>query len=314
VLTKKVLESLVLAGAFDSLGYTRRGLHEHQEKVSAPIAAERKAEALGQFSLFGGSDRAASEIDESVVRGPEFDKRTLLRLEKEMLGQFVTDHPLLEIKDAMTAQTDMEVGDVPTLGDGDLVTVGGIVAAVQRKYTKRGEPYAVFRVEDLAGGVQVIAFPSVYELVPTLIEVDAIVLVKGRVDLRGRELQLRAVEIREPDLGEAPAPALPEGVLVVDLAAASCTNAVIGKLKELLGAHPGTTPVHVRFLSSNGVTPLEVGSFRVNPGPGLLSELRLLLGTRAARLDPAVVAPAVRVVRIPEDPQVPAGARPPGAG
>jgi hypothetical protein len=103
-------------------------------------------------------------------------------------------------------------------------------------------------------------------------------------------------------------------VLVVDLAAASCTSAVIGKLKELLAAHPGTTPVHVRFLSSNGVTPLEVGSFRVNPGPGLLSELRLLLGTRAARLEPALVATAVRVVQIPEDPQVPAGARPPSAG
>ena len=314
VLTKKVIESLVLAGAFDSLGYARRGLHEHQEKVSAPIAAERKAEALGQFSLFGGSERAASEIDESVVRGPEFDKRTLLRLEKEMLGQFVTDHPLLEIKDAMAAQTDMEIGDVAALGDGDLVTVGGIVAAVQRKYTKKGEPYAVFRIEDLAGGVSAIAFPSVYELVPTLIEIDAIVLVKGRVDLRGRELQLRVVEIREPDLGGPTVPAMPQGLLVVDLAAASCTNAVIAKLKELLGAHPGTTPVHVRFLSSNGVTPLEVGSFRVNPGPGLLSELRLLLGARAARLEPVLAAPATPIVSLPEARQVPAGMHRPTAG
>jgi DNA polymerase-3 subunit alpha len=182
---------------------------------------------------------------------------------------------------------------------------------VQRKFTKKGEPYAVFRVEDLAGGVQVIAFPSVYGLVPTLIEIDAIVLVKGRVDLRGRELQLRAMEIREPDLGGGAVPTIPDGVLVVDLAAASCTNAVIAKLKELLAVHPGTTPVHVRFLSSNGVTPLEVGSFRVNPGPGLLSELRLLLGTRAARLEPILAEPAVRVVTIPEGRQVPAGVRQP---
>jgi DNA polymerase-3 subunit alpha len=90
VLTKKVLESLALAGAFDSLGYARRGLVENQDKVSGPIAAERKAEAAGQFSLFGGGEQAATEIDETVIAIEEFDKRTLLRLEKEMLGQFVT--------------------------------------------------------------------------------------------------------------------------------------------------------------------------------------------------------------------------------
>ena len=101
VLTKRVLESLIQAGAFDSLGYTRRGLLENQDRVSAPILAERKAEAAGQFSLFGGGDDpdAAGQVDESVLQGEEFDKRDLLRYEKEMLGQFVTDHPLLGVKD-----------------------------------------------------------------------------------------------------------------------------------------------------------------------------------------------------------------------
>ena len=285
VLTKKVLESLVLAGAFDSLGYARKALLEGHEKVSGPIAAERKAEAAGQFSLFGGGERAAHEIDESVLTGEEFDRRTLLRLEKEMLGQFVTDHPLLSVKDRLAAQTDMEVAEVVNLGDGDLVTVGGIVASVARRYTRKGEPYALFRLEDLAGGVAVVAFPSVFEQVPNLVETDAIVLVKGRVDLRGRELQLRAVEIRELDVGASrTAPPVP-GVVIVDLAAASCTNAVIAKLKDLFGAHPGSTPVLVRFISSQATTPIEVGSVRVDPAAGLLSELRLLLGPKAARLE-----------------------------
>ena len=285
VLTKKVLESLVLAGAFDSLGYARKALLEGYEKVSGPIAAERKAEAAGQFSLFGGGERAAHEIDESVLEGDEFDRRTLLRLEKEMLGQFVTDHPLLSVKDRLGAQTDMEVADVVNLGDGDLVTVGGIVASVARRYTRKGEPYALFRLEDLAGGVSVVAFPGVFEQVPNLVETDAIVLVKGRVDLRGRELQLRAVEIRELDVG-AVAPARPTpGVMVVDLAAASCTNALITKLKDLFGAHPGSTPVLVRFISAQGTTPIQVGGVRVDPAAGLLSELRLLLGPKAARLE-----------------------------
>ncbi|MGH2650854.1 MAG: DNA polymerase III subunit alpha, partial [Actinomycetota bacterium] len=270
VLTKKVLESLVLAGAFDSLGYARKALLEGYEKVSGPIAAERKAEAAGQFSLFGGGERAAHEIDESVLDGDEFDRRTLLRLEKEMLGQFVTDHPLLSVKERLGAQTDMEVADVVNLGDGDLVTVGGIVASVARRYTRKGEPYALFRLEDLAGGVSVVAFPGVFEQVPNLVETDVIVLVKGRVDLRGRELQLRAVEIRELDVG-AVAPARPTpGVMVVDLAAASCTKALIAKLKDLFGAHPGSTPVLVRFISSQGTTPIEVGGVRVDPAAGLL--------------------------------------------
>ncbi len=298
VLTKKVLESLILAGAFDSLRYSRKALLEGHDKVSGPIAAERKAEAAGQFSLFGGGEQAAHEIDESVLEGSEFDQRTLLRLEKEMLGQFVTDHPLLGVKDALAAQTDMEVAEVANLGDGDLVTVGGIVASVARRYTRKGEPYALFRLEDLAGGVSVIAFPSVFELVPHLVEPDAIVLVKGRVDLRGRELQLRAVEIREPDIG-AGKPAVHEsGALVVDLPAASCTNAVIGKMKELLANHPGHAQVQVRFISSAGVTPIDVGGYRVQLGAGLLSELRMLLGPHAARVEDGG-APE-RLVTLPE--------------
>jgi DNA polymerase-3 subunit alpha len=273
--------------------------------VSAPISAERKAEAAGQFSLFGGGEQAATDIDESVLQGIEFDKRTLLRLEKEMLGQFVTDHPLLEVKDALGAQTDLELSDVGNLGDGDLVTVGGIVASVARKFTKKGEPFAQFRLEDLTGGVTVVAFPNVYEAVPDLIEPDAIVLVKGRADLRGRELQLRAIEVTEPDLG-IERRSEPDSVLVVDVPASACSPAVIAKLKQLLGGHAGHTPVKVRFLSKDGVMPLDVGPFRVNPGAGLLSELRLLFGPDAASVVPRARDAARPTVTIPETVATPA--------
>ncbi|MBI4260651.1 MAG: DNA polymerase III subunit alpha, partial [Actinobacteria bacterium] len=288
--TKKVLESLVLAGAFDSLGYTRRGLYEAYTKVSDPILAERKAEAAGQFSLFGGDDRSAYRIDEAVLHGPEFDRRDLLREEKAVLGQFVTDHPLLEIREAMAAQTDLELSETGNLGDGDLVTVGGIVAAVGRKYTKRGEPYALFRLEDLTGGVTVVAFPSVYEKVAGAIAPDRILLVRGRADLRGRELQLAAVEIREPVLaGDAVVDlSRPGGRVVVDLAAATVTNGMLSKLKDVLAAHPGRTPVTVRFVASGGVTPLKVGDgYSVDPTEGMLSELRRLLGPESVRLESA---------------------------
>jgi DNA polymerase III subunit alpha len=281
VLTKRVLESLILSGAFDSLGYSRKAMLENQESISAPIISERKAEAAGQFSLFGGE--GPMQIDESVLAGDEFDKRLLLSHEKEMLGQFVTDHPLLEVRDALASQTTHEIVDLDTLGDGDLVTVGGIIGPVARKYTKRGEPYAQFRLEGLAGGVEVLAFPSVYEAVPGLIETDRIVLASGRIDLRGRELQIRANEVREPVLNAEFLPRRDE--LVVDLPAVACTPAVLSKMKELFEAHPGTAPVRVRFLSSEGVTPLEVGSFRVDAARSLLDDLRSLLGSGAARVE-----------------------------
>lgn len=286
VLTKKVLESLSVAGAFESLGYTRRGMLEGQDKISGPIAAERKSEAAGQFSLFGGASEVPHEYDESSLHAEEFDKHNLLRLEKEVLGQFVTDHPLLAVKDSLKASADLDLSDIDTLGDGDLVTVGGIAAAVQRKFTKKGEPFATFRLEDLVGGVQVVAFPDVWDQVSELVSSDAVILVKGRVDLRMRELQIRAMDIRALDPA-AHAPSLNVSV-VVEVPAVNCTNGMLVRLKETLSAHPGAAPVHMRLVGETGVTPLKLGEgFRVDPSAGLLSELRLLLGPNAVRIDAA---------------------------
>jgi DNA polymerase-3 subunit alpha len=290
-LTKRVLESLVFAGAFDSLGYTRGGMVQQvgeqpaYEKVSAPIIAERKAEAAGQFSLFGGSNDgpAIAEVDIAVLEGPELDKRLLLSKEKEMLGQFVTDHPLLGVEMQLAAQTTAQIPELEDRDDGELVVLGGIIGALARKFTKRGEPYAQFRLEGLTGGVEVVAFPSVYEGVPDLFEPDRIVLVTGRIDRRGRELQIRASDVKEPVLDSSLS--ADPGVLVVDLPAAVCSPGVLEKLKTLLEGSPGDVPVRLRFLSSGGVQPLSLGAFTVNGQGSLLDELRHLLGPTAARLE-----------------------------
>jgi DNA polymerase-3 subunit alpha len=294
VLNKKCLESLILAGAFDSLGYSRRALLEGYGKVTTPVLADRQAEAVGQESFFGGAVAPALSIDESVLMGPEFDKPDLLRQEKEMLGQYVTDHPLLELKELLAAQTDMEISEVPTLGDGDVVTVAGIVGGLGRKYTKRGEPYAVFRLEDLTGGIGVVAFPSIFEKASTLVLQDRIVMVKGRADLRGRELQLVALEISEPDLSRAedPGPVGPADPLVVDVSASSCTPGLIARLKGLLSSHPGVLPVVVQLVSDGETTRLRLAHDHcVDGSPALTSELRRLLGDEAVRFstDPALV-------------------------
>jgi DNA polymerase III subunit alpha len=297
VLHKKCLESLILAGAFDSLGYTRQGLLVGYEKVVNPILSDRRAEAVGQESFFGGDGGPLLDIDESVLAGEEFDKPRLLSEEKGVLGQFVTDHPLLAVREALEGLCDMEISELPSLGDGDVVTVGGIVGAVGRKYTKRGEPYAVLRLEDLAGGVGIVAFPSVYEKSGPILSVDQIVLVKGRIDLRGRELQLAAIEIWNPDLsgvdgGPEAGPAGAPGRLVVEVPAAQFTRGMLQRLKEILAAHPGRTPVEIHYVNGH-VVPAKVGDgYCVDATEGLLSELRRLLGPRAVRveLDAAVAA------------------------
>jgi len=261
------------------------------EKITTPILSDRRAEAHGQDSLFGGAFAPALEIDESVLRGPEFDQADLLRSEKEMLGQYVTDHPLLGIKDALAAQTDLELSEVSTLGDGDVVSVAGILTSVNRKYTKRGEPYALLRLEDLTGGVGVVCFPGIFDKAGDLITTDRVVVVKGRADLRGRELQLVALEVREPDLGVDGDPGRGHGnghaggegggfdEVVVDIPASACTTGLIAHLKQLLALHPGSMPVVLRLTDEGAATRLRVGDgWRVSGSPALLTELRRLVG------------------------------------
>jgi DNA polymerase-3 subunit alpha len=145
----------------------------------------------------------------------------------------------------------------------------------------------VFRLEDLTGGVGVVAFPSVYDKVPGLIEPDRILLVKGRVDLRGRELQLAAIDVSEPSLSGDGAPKVARSTdpVVVDVPAESCTQGLLDKLKETLASYPGSTAVVLRVLRSSGVTTLKVGDgYRVDGSEGLLSELRRLLGRDHVRV------------------------------
>jgi DNA polymerase-3 subunit alpha len=294
VLHKKILESLILAGAFDSLGYARRGLLEGYERVVTPIIGRRRAEASGQESLFGGDAGVElDEIDESrVITDVEFDRDDLLRQEKEMLGQYVTDHPLLAVKDHLARVTSMEIVELsgPEVGDGDVLTLGGIVGSVGRKFTKRGEQYAVVRLEDLTGGVGVVVFPSLFEQTAGLIVPDRIVLVKGRVDLRGRELQLVALEITEPHLGTisggGPIVRIPESTepFVVDIPVEVCTETLIRRLKDLLGSCAGSRPVTLCLVDEHGSQRLRLGQeFSVDGSAALLSELRHLLGPGAVR-------------------------------
>jgi DNA polymerase-3 subunit alpha len=290
VLHKKVVESLILAGAFDAMGYTRRGLFESYEKVLIPILSDRRAETIGQGLLLSEEMGTALAIDESVLKEEEFEKSELLRQEKQMLGQYVTDHPLLAVRERLESRTDTQIADLPSLGDGDVVRVGGIVAAVARRFSRKGEPYVLFRLEDLAGGVQVVAFPSVYEQAGEVVAGDRILVVRGRVDLRGRELQIVAQEIRELDATDDDSRAGDDGTpavartepLFLSVPTAECTNGLVTRLKQTLAAHPGRVPVVLKLVSDERARTLKLSDgYRVDASAGLLAELRTILGGAA---------------------------------
>jgi DNA polymerase-3 subunit alpha len=278
VCNKRVIESLVKAGAFDSLGHTRRGLvHVHAEMVDAVLSTKRN-EADGQFDLFGGGDDSDEPpifdaLDMAIPLG-EWEKSVLLAFEREMLGLYVSDHPLLGVEHILAQAVDCSVSELIEKEDGNIVTVGGILSSVSRKMTKLGKSWASCQLEDLEGAVEVMFFPASYELAaPHLVE-DTVVLVRGKVDMREDSPKLIAMELTLPDLAQGP-----RGPLLLSVPAARCTGVMVERLKDVLSTHPGTTDVHLRLVGAERTHELRLDdAHRVSVSPSLMGDLKALLG------------------------------------
>ncbi|MPZ96196.1 MAG: DNA polymerase III subunit alpha [Propionibacteriales bacterium] len=277
---KRVIDSLIKAGAFDSLGHRRRALVAiHEDAVDQYIDLKRN-EAIGQDSLFGGLDDAVGAglgISVQIPDIDDWDKQTLLGHEREMLGLYVSDHPLYGLEHVLASTTDCTVGQLlldEDRAEGSVVSIGGLVTSVQRKLTRRGDAWAVIHLEDLEGGVDVMLFPSTYQLASTLLVDDAILLVKGRLKRRDDTPELHATEVTVPDLSDGPA-----GPVVISLPTTRCTPPVVEQLKEVLGTHPGVTEVHLRLLSQTNTKVMRLDDrLRVTPTPALMADLKALLG------------------------------------
>jgi DNA polymerase-3 subunit alpha len=289
VCNKRVIESLVKAGAFDSFEHPRRGLMLiHEQAVDAIIDVKRN-EAIGQDSLFGDDTEADVTFDVPVPDG-EWEKSTVLGFEREMLGLYVSDHPLLGVEHILAAFTDCSLAQL--LGsaeeeperasgsggrgdrDGQIVTVGGILSGVQRKVTKQGSTWAAAVLEDLEGAVEVMFFPATYAQSLSQVIDDAIVLVKGRLDRRDEVPKLIAMEVSTPDVSAGDT-----GPFVVSILETRCVPPVVERLKEVLRTHPGPTDVHLRLLTGNRTKVLKLDDkLRVRPSPSLLADLKQLLG------------------------------------
>ncbi|MFB1297473.1 DNA polymerase III subunit alpha [Mycobacterium sp. pW049] len=277
---KKVTESLVKAGAFDSLGHPRKGLFlVHTDAVDS-VLGTKKAEAMGQFDLFGGADAGGDSGDSAFtikVPDEEWEDKHKLALEREMLGLYVSGHPLNGIAHLLTAQVDTQI---PAILEGDIandtqVRVGGILASVNRRVNKNGLPWASAQIEDLSGGIEVLFFPQTYSMFGAEIADDVVVLIGAKVAKRDDRISLIVNELIVPDFSSAQA----NRPVAVSLPTRQCTVDKVTALKQVLARHPGTSQVHLRLINGERITTLELDqSLRVTPSSALMGDLKELLG------------------------------------
>ncbi len=279
VCNKRVVESLIKAGAFDDMKHKRRALVAVHETAVDQFVDLKKNEAIGQDSLFGGlsEDDAGFGVSVTIPDIDDWDKMTLLGHEREMLGLYVSDHPLLGLEHVLSQGTDCTIGQLMLDEDrphGTTLTVSGLITSVARKITKRGDPWATITLEDLDGAIDVLLFPSAYTLASTLLVEDQIVRIKGQLSRDKDQPELRAQEVSAPDLTQGPA-----GPVVISLPSTRCTPPVVAQLRDVLGTHPGMTEVQLRLLTRSSTKVLRLDdNLRVSPSPALFADLKQLLG------------------------------------
>jgi DNA polymerase-3 subunit alpha len=291
VLNKRAIESLVKAGAFDSLGHPRQGLCLVADEIIDRTLMRRREKELGISTLFSllepEEGEGANPFDDTRVTIPdqEFQKTDRLSFEKEMLGLYVSDHPLFGLEHALRRVAEHRIRDVlesqsqaasydgaaPVLSS---FTTGGIVTGLARRYTRAGQLMATFTLEDLEAAVEVMVFPKTMQEYGGLLEEDAVVVLRGRVDIRDEQPKLVAMEIRRPEL----VPADDSAPIVVTLPLHRLTDSMVRQLRELVSEHPGPSPVHLRVGTKELRLPAQ---FNVDPRSGIIGALKELFGQSA---------------------------------
>ena len=278
VVNKRALESLVKAGALDSTGASRKGMVEVLDQALAWGGREQADRILGQGSIFdlAGEQGAEPPRHHPSVPAGEYEKRELLRLEKETLGLWVSEHPLAGVAAELRRKTDRPLAELERCRDGEVVVVGGIVSSVKALTTRKGEPMVFLRLDDLTGSAVAVVFNSVYAAARELCEPDRILVLKARVDHKEGESKLIAIEVTEFEAYAPPS----EVRLRLD-----ARNAPAGALRELghvVRDYPGEAKVVLAVETSEGPKTLELGpAFRVAPVPDFYAEVKALLGEAA---------------------------------
>ncbi|MBA1837233.1 DNA polymerase III subunit alpha [Corynebacterium sp. zg912] len=280
---KRITESLIKAGAFDSLEHPRKGLMLIQEDAVDSVLSTKKAADKGQFDLFaglGGADGADSSAFTIEVPDDEWDRKHKLALEREMLGLYVSGHPLDGFEEAIDAQTDTQLTTILSgeLRNGAEVTIGGLISTVDRRFSKKdGSPWAIVTIEDHHGAqVDVLLFNKVYALVAPQIVEDNIILVKAHVSIRDDRMSLFGDDVKVPELGPGNGVGLP---LRLTMRTDQCTAENIARLKQVLVNNPGDSDVYLNLINGEHSQLMILGDhLRVNRSASLMGDLKATLG------------------------------------
>jgi DNA polymerase-3 subunit alpha len=281
VCNKRTIESLIKAGAYDSLGHPRRALAMvHEEAVESVVVLKRN-EAANQFDLFSAFDQpgAGGGLAVDVPDLPEWEKKDKLSFERDMLGLYVSDHPLQGLEGVLSQYADSTITAVISEdgpADGAMVTIAGMITSLQRRIAKNsGNAYARAEIEDLAGSMEVMFFGQVYGPIAGVLAEDLIVVVRGRLQRRDDgAVTLNAQELSVPDLSEGHS-----GPVVISLAHHKATEQAVEALGDVLRTHPGTSEVRIRVSGHRKVEVMKLGvDLRVSPTPALFGDLKVLLG------------------------------------
>jgi DNA polymerase-3 subunit alpha len=277
VANKRTVESLIKAGAFDTLGSTRRALMEiHEEAVEAWVADKRNA-ANGQVGFDFDSLWDEPETVENVPTRPEWAKRDKLAFEREMLGLYVSDHPLagLELTLAKHATVSIaELLDGETANDGETVTLAGLITSVQHRTARNsGKQYGIVQLEDFGGEISVMFLGKTYQEFSPALTSDAIAVIKGRVSQRDDGLNIHAASMFLPDTGQS----LGSGPLMISLPEQRATTEVVTALYDVLIRHSGENEVRMRLVRGDTARMFEI-PYPVSVTADLYGELKRLLG------------------------------------
>ena len=281
--SKRVTESLIKGGAFDSMGHPRKGLALIHEDAVDAVLPTKKAADKGQFDLFAGFGGGDEDEEVNVFQMPipeeNWERKHELALEREMLGLYVSGHPLDGFEESLAQQTDTAI---TTIVGGEVahnsnVVIGGIISSVDRRVNKDGLPWAIIGLEDHNGAsVEVLAFPRTYAMVSTMVAEDAIVLVNARVQYRDDRLSIVCDDLKVPDLGLNGSGSPIRLTMRTD----QCTPDNITKLKQVLLANKGDSDVYLNLVEGNNSTLMVLGDhLRVEKGPSLFGDLKATLGT-----------------------------------
>ena len=273
VLNRRAIEALIKAGAFDSLGHTRQGLLASYEQIIEQTVSRRREKEMGVMTLFEVAPDDASQVFDDKVFIPEieFEKQQRLSFEKEMLGRYISDHPLRGYEGTLRRKCDATSQGISSIDEGQVIKVGGVITEVNKKQTQRGDLMATISLEDLEGEIEVIVFTKAMAQVGHKLATDRPVIVTGRVDRRDENSKIICLEVEELKSDQE------SKVTSIDvkIPATGTTTKHLENLASLLSEHAGECDVYVHLGSKRIWLGADV---RVDPDSGLLGELRVLFG------------------------------------